>query len=159
MLQACSIVNATGSCHWLPNVGTGAEQHVSSNSISLDLQAPGTLVFTAEMALAGHKLNRCALSLKGPENRDDFRSDEASYLRRFAVPEDQAAEVLARNWTALLRCGGHVQAILFFAATVGESLVHIGGHNAGLSVEELLRICPREVGGLPPSVRTTAEAR
>lgn len=132
---------------------------MSSNSISLDLQAPGTFVFTAEMALAGHKLNKCALSLKVPKNRDDFRSDEAGYLGRFAVPEDQAAGVLARDWTALLQCGGHVQAILFFAATVGESLVHIGGHNAGLSVEELLRICPREIGGLPASVRTTAGAR
>jgi protocatechuate 4,5-dioxygenase alpha chain len=32
---------------------------------------------------------------------------------------------------------------------VGENLWHIGAHNAGVPVEEMLAACPRHVGGLP----------
>jgi protocatechuate 4,5-dioxygenase, alpha chain len=130
---------------------------MSTNSIALDLEAPGTLVFTAELALAGHRLNRCALSLKSAASRAEFQADPDGYMRRFGLGEAERALVQARDWTGLLRAGGHVQAILFFAATMGETLVHIGAHNAGMAPDELLSICPRRTGGLPPSVTARKE--
>jgi len=38
---------------------------------------------------------------------------------------------------------------LKIAATVGQNLWHIGAHNAGVPVGDLVEACPRRVGGLP----------
>ena len=54
-----------------------------------------------------------------------------------------------RDWTGLMQAGGHLQAILKIAATVGESLWHIGAHCAGMSVEQMKSACPRRRDGLP----------
>lgn len=125
---------------------------MAANSIPLDLEPPGTFIYTAEMALAGHRLNKCALSLKDPVNREAFRADPDAYMRSFGLDGTERALVSARDWTGLLRAGGHLQAMLFFAAAAGETLWHIGSHNARMEVEEMVQLCPRKVSGLPPSL-------
>jgi protocatechuate 4,5-dioxygenase alpha chain len=57
--------------------------------------------------------------------------------------------VCTRDWTGLIKGGGHLQAVLKIAATVGENLWHVGAHNAGVPMEEMLAACPRRVTGLP----------
>lgn len=116
---------------------------------SFDLDEPGTIEFTAERALAGRALNRFALSLRSPANRAEFLADEPGYLRRFGLPDDQVELVSERDWTGLLRAGGHLQAMLKLAATVGEDLWSIGAHNAGCGRDELIAATPRKVSGLP----------
>ena len=51
---------------------------------------------------------------------------------------DWGGHVRARDWTALIKAGGHLQAVLKIAATVGQNLWHVGAHNAGVPVEEML---------------------
>ena len=114
-----------------------------------DLDEPGTIEFTAERALRGQALNRFALSLRSPGNRADFLAGELAYLERYGLTAEQTRLVLARDWTGLLRAGGHLQAMLKFAATVGEDLWSIGAHNAGCTREELIAATPRRVSGLP----------
>jgi protocatechuate 4,5-dioxygenase alpha chain len=70
-------------------------------------------------------------------------------MTRFALTGAEQALVRARDWTGLLKAGGHLQAVLKIAATVGQNLWHIGAHNADLAVEDMIAACPRRVGGLP----------
>jgi len=116
---------------------------------SLDLDEPGTIEFTAERALAGQALNRFALSLRSPARRAEFLADEAGYLRRFEVSEEHSRLVTERDWTGLLRAGGHLQAMLKLAAAVGEDLWSIGAHNAGCDRDALIAAVPRRVSGIP----------
>ena len=132
---------------------------MSSNSISLNLHPPGTFVFTAEMAILGHRLNKCALTLKSPASREAFKAAAEDYMRDHGLSETERGLVHARDWTGLLRAGGHIQAILFYAATMGETLFDIGSHNAGMHTAEMMQICPRRVGGLPPSLVPSQKGR
>ena len=43
---------------------------------------PGTYVFTKEYSRKGYHLNMFCMSLNVEANRDEFRSDEAAYLRK-----------------------------------------------------------------------------
>jgi protocatechuate 4,5-dioxygenase alpha chain len=120
-----------------------------SNSIPFNLDPPGTFVYTGEMATKGYALTRFGLSLRNPDNRARFLADEDAYMRAAGLTETEIALVRARDWTGLIEAGGHLQAMLKVAATVGQNLWHIGAHNAGLEVEEMTRICPRNVAALP----------
>jgi protocatechuate 4,5-dioxygenase alpha chain len=120
---------------------------------TFDLEWPGTLVYTSELALRGHKLNRFALTLRSPASRRLFLADEKGYMQSSGLSSAEQAMVLDRDWTGLLRAGGHLQAILKIAATVGQHLWHIGAHHAGTDAETLRAACPRRVSRLPPSAR------
>jgi protocatechuate 4,5-dioxygenase alpha chain len=113
------------------------------------LDPPDSFVYTGPMSTAGRDLNRFALSLKVPANRAAFLRDEDAYMRAFHLSDENMRDVRARDWTALIRAGGHLQAVLKIAATVGQNLWHIGAHNAEVPVEEIIAACPRRVGGLP----------
>ena len=116
------------------------------------LEPPDSFVYTGPMSTAGRNINLFSLSLKIPDNRKAFLADPAVYMLRFDLTEAQQAMVDARDWTGLIKAGGHLQAVLKIAATVGENLWHVGAHNAGVPVEEMLEACPRRVGGLPESI-------
>jgi protocatechuate 4,5-dioxygenase, alpha chain len=113
------------------------------------LDPPDSFVYTGPMSTAGRDINRFALSLKVPANREAFLRDADTYMRGYKLPEATMALVRARDWTGLIKAGGHLQAVLKIAATVGQNLWHIGAHNAGVPMEEMLAACPRKVGGLP----------
>ena len=114
-----------------------------------NLDEPGTFVYTGALSTKGFRLNRFVLSLKGPENRSVFAADPRGYMRGFDLSDEEMTLVEARDWTGLLRAGGHLQAILKLAAAVGQDLWAIGAHNAGMSVEEIIEACPRHTHGLP----------
>src|SRR3954467_3992178 len=94
------------------------------------LDPPDSFVYTGPMSTAGRDLNRFALSLKVPANRAAFLRDEDGYMRPGKLPDATMALVRARDWSGLLKAGGHLQAILKIAATVGQNLWYIGAHNA-----------------------------
>jgi protocatechuate 4,5-dioxygenase, alpha chain len=120
---------------------------------SFDLDWPGTLIYSSELALRGHNLNRFALSLRSPDCREAFLADERRYMQSCGLSAHEQAIVVDRDWTGLLRAGGHLQAILKIAATVGQHLWHIGAHNAGTDAETMRAACPRRVSRLPPGAR------
>jgi protocatechuate 4,5-dioxygenase alpha chain len=116
---------------------------------SLDLDEPGTIEFTAERALAGRALNRFALSLRTPASRAEFLADEAGYLGRFGLTDEEARLVGERDWTGLLLAGCHLHALLKLAAATGEDLWSIGAHNAGCDRDAMIAAVPRRVSGVP----------
>jgi len=69
-------------------------------------------------------------------------------MGRFSLSAAERGLVEARDWTGLLRAGGQLHAILKLAATVGETLYHIGAHNCGIDVASMRSACPRRVAGL-----------
>jgi protocatechuate 4,5-dioxygenase alpha chain len=113
------------------------------------LEPPHTYLYSGPMSTAGERINRFALSLKSPANRAAFLRDPETYFAGYGLTEKEASLVRQRDWTGLLEAGGHLQAILKIAATIGESLWHIGAHCAQMEVETMKAACPRRVDGLP----------
>ncbi len=122
-------------------------------SPGFDLEPPGTYLYTGPASTQGYRLNRFCLSLRSPENRRAFLGEEAAYVARFELTPQEAALVAARDWTGLLTAGGHLQAVLKLAATLGLNLYHVGGHNLGIDAEAMEAACPRRVEGLPDRAR------
>lgn len=116
---------------------------------SFDLKEPGTVQFTAERAFDGRHLTAFCLSLRVASNRASYLTDPDAYMQRYALTAADRDLVRARDWTALLRRGAHLQAVLKLCATHGGNLFDIGAHNAGVSVTELLAACPRLVSAVP----------
>jgi protocatechuate 4,5-dioxygenase alpha chain len=114
-----------------------------------DLKPPGTFVYDGPVSSRGVRLNRFALSLKSPVNREAFLRDEAAYLALYGLTEGEAALVRRRDWTGLQKAGGHLQAILKLAATLGLDLYDIGAHNVGTDRTSMYAACPRRVAALP----------
>jgi len=114
-----------------------------------DLTAPGTLLYDGPLSTQGFALNRFCLSLKQPRNRERFLADEAAYAASYGLTPAQTALVTSRDWTGLLDAGGHLQAVLKLAATVGCNLYHMAGHTLGVSADDMHRACPRLVARLP----------
>jgi protocatechuate 4,5-dioxygenase alpha chain len=110
-----------------------------------DLEEPGTFLFSGPRASLGLRLNRFALSLKRPANRERFLAAETDYMAEYGLTAHEMELVAARDWTGMLEGGGHLQAILKLAATVGLNLYHIGAHNCGIDFETMFRACPRKV--------------
>lgn len=101
------------------------------------------------MSSRGARINTFALSLKKPANREAFLGDEEAYVARYGLTPEETALVKERNWTGLLDAGGHLQAVLKLAATLGLNIYHVGAHNVGADAETLYAACPRKVAGLP----------
>ena len=58
---------------------------------------PGTVVFDAEQAKEGYHLNMFCMSLMKDENRKAFKADEAKYLDRFPMTQEQRDAILNRD--------------------------------------------------------------
>ena len=134
---------------------TASKKHVTQklDNPTFDLDWPGTLVYSSALALCGHKLNRFALSLRSPACRQAFLADERRYMQNCGLSPQEQAMVIDRDWTGLLRAGGHLQAILKITATVGQHLWHIGAHKLPARHARIMCLRPRRVSRLPPGVR------
>lgn len=97
---------------------------------------PGTYVFDARRARQGYALNRFLKTLDLPAARDEFAEDEAAYLARFGLNDDQVAAVLDRQWTRLLELGGNIFYIWKLAVFDRRSMQYLGGQMSGLTEEE-----------------------
>lgn len=114
-----------------------------------DLDEPGTIPFTARRALRGQALNRFALSLRSPVNREKFLEDQRGYVGSFGVGVAEIDMIEQRDWTGLLQMGGHLQALLKVAAALGQDLWDIGADNVGVDRGTLMSACPRWVAAVP----------
>ncbi|KMK66172.1 extradiol ring-cleavage dioxygenase [Puniceibacterium sp. IMCC21224] len=100
---------------------------------------PETPLFDRDRANAGYKLNKMGSSLMKPENRDAFRADEAAYLDRFGLSDEQKTAVTNRDWEEMMRLGGNLFFILKIAAVDPVPITLIGAAQAGMTHEEFLR--------------------
>ena len=74
---------------------------------------------------------------------------EDAYLGRYGLTQQERALVKTRDWTGLIEAGGHLQAVLKLAATLGLNIYDIGAHNCGTDSASLYAACPRRVAARP----------
>jgi protocatechuate 4,5-dioxygenase alpha chain len=108
---------------------------------------PGTFVFDSRRSRVGYHLNMFCMSLIEPANRDAFRRDEDTYLRRFPITPEQHAAVRAREWIRMLELGGNIYYLAKLAACDGMSFQQVAAAQSGVSEEEYLAMMV--AGGRP----------
>jgi protocatechuate 4,5-dioxygenase alpha chain len=104
-----------------------------------DDRIPETLLFDRKRALRGYRINKMAMGLVNPLNREAFKKDEEAYLDRFGLSAEEKAAVMSRNWREMVRLGGNVFFILKISAIDPVRLTEIGAHQAGMDHDEFLR--------------------
>jgi protocatechuate 4,5-dioxygenase, alpha chain len=97
---------------------------------------PGTRVFTAQRAKQGYELNKFCMSLMKPENRERFKSGERAYVDEWPMTEAQKLAVLARDYNAMLDCGGNIYYLAKIFATDGLSYLQAVSTMTGMDVRD-----------------------
>ena len=127
-----------------------------------NLEPPGTYLFDGTSSTRGFALNRFALSLKQPGNRERFLRDEQAYLSAYDLTPECRELIRNRDWTGLLKAGGHLQALLKLAATLGQNLFDIGGTARRVSAARIgYRVprCERRIGAAGAGRRSASLSR
>ena len=97
---------------------------------------PGTYLFNKDRCHEGYHLNMFCMSLTKSENREVFRADEAAYLDRWPLTEEQRRCVLERDWLGMIKVGGNIYYTSKLGATDGRSFQYMAGAMSGLTQEE-----------------------
>ncbi|WP_342360806.1 alpha/beta fold hydrolase [Terrarubrum flagellatum] len=100
---------------------------------------PETMIFERKRSLRGYRINKMAMGLTQPENREAFRADESSYLDRFGLNAEEKKAVMSRDWREMVRLGGNLFFILKISAVDPVRITEIGAHQAGMDHETFLR--------------------
>ena len=101
---------------------------------------PGTFVFDAERAREGYHLNMFCMSLMKDENRKAFKADEARYLDRFPMTQEQRDAILNRQYNRMLELGGNIYFTAKLGATDGHSFQHIAAIMTGSTQEDYAKM-------------------
>jgi protocatechuate 4,5-dioxygenase alpha chain len=97
---------------------------------------PGTVLFDATQSRLGYHLNMFCMSLMKAENRTAFKADEAAYLQRFPMTEEQRQALLERDYNRMIALGGNIYFLAKIGATDGFSFQNLASKMTGLSEEE-----------------------
>jgi protocatechuate 4,5-dioxygenase, alpha chain len=97
---------------------------------------PGTTVFDMEQARLGYHLNQFCTSLRKPENRARFKSDERKYLDEWPMTEEQKQAVLARDLNRCIALGGNIYFLAKLGATDGHSFHYMAASMSGMTQEQ-----------------------
>ena len=100
---------------------------------------PDIPLFDRKRSLRGYRLNKMAMGLAKPENRDAFRADESAYLDSFGLSADEKSAVMTRDWREMVRLGGNLFFILKISAVDPVRITEIGAHQAGMDHDAFLR--------------------
>jgi protocatechuate 4,5-dioxygenase alpha subunit len=111
-----------------------------------DTEIAGTTVFTGERSQQGYRINKLAMSLTDPVNRDAFRADERAYMARFALTQSEMDLVARRDWPGLLAAGGNIYLLLKIGGAVGQNLLEMGARMRGETLEGFLAARPVHKG-------------
>ena len=88
---------------------------------------PGTYVMDGAHCRKGYRLNMFCMSLNEEKNRDEFKRDEALYIDKFGVTQEQKEAILDRDYLKLLQLGGNVYYTFKLAIFDGKSMQYMGG--------------------------------
>jgi protocatechuate 4,5-dioxygenase alpha chain len=102
-------------------------------------EIPDTPLFDRKRSLQGYRINKMAMGLSRPENREAFRENESAYLDRFGLTPEEKEAVMSRNWREMVRLGGNLFFILKISAVDPVRITEIGAHQAGMEHADFLR--------------------
>jgi protocatechuate 4,5-dioxygenase, alpha chain len=97
---------------------------------------PGTFVFDAERSRQGYGINMFCMSLMKEENRKAFKADEAEYLKKFQLTQEQRDAILKRDYNRMLELGGNIYFTAKLGATDGHSFQHLAATMTGASQQD-----------------------
>jgi protocatechuate 4,5-dioxygenase alpha chain len=108
---------------------------------------PGTTVFDTTKSRIGYHLNMFCMALVKPENRAEFKADEAAYLEKFALTAEQKAAILARDYNRMIELGANVFFLAKLCSTDAKPVIAMVADMSGVSLEEYSEMMLR--GGRP----------
>jgi protocatechuate 4,5-dioxygenase, alpha chain len=97
---------------------------------------PGTFVFDAERSRQGYGINMFCMSLMKEENRKAFKANEAEYLKKFQLTDEQRNAILKRDYNRMLELGGNIYFTAKLGATDGHSFQHLAATMTGSSQQD-----------------------
>ena len=97
---------------------------------------PGTTLFDAQRARQGYHVNMFCMSLMKAPNREEFKKDEAAYLRKWPMTPEQREAILQRNWGRMIELGGNIYFLSKLFSTDGLSFQHVAATMTGLTQEQ-----------------------
>jgi protocatechuate 4,5-dioxygenase alpha chain len=111
------------------------ETDMSTNSATAQPSIPGTVLFDGEQARKGYALNKMCYSFNTADNRLAFQADEAGYMRRYGLNEQQARAIRERDVLGLLAAGGNIYYLAKFAGILKLDVQDLGALQTGMSKE------------------------
>lgn len=110
-----------------------------AKQVDPDRPIENTKVFDSKQAQLGYRLNKFAMSMVKPENREAFKNDEEAVLAASDLTEVEKQLIRDRDWRAIMdEHGGNIYMIIKIGAVVGDGLYQIGAHQRGETYEEFL---------------------
>ena len=97
---------------------------------------PGTTLFDAQRSRQGYHVNMFCMSLMKSANRDEFKKDEAVYLKKWPMTEEQREAILTRNWGRMIELGGNIYFLSKLFSTDGLSFQYVAATMTGLTQEQ-----------------------
>ena len=97
---------------------------------------PGTFVFDAERSRRGYHVNMFCMSLMKDENRRAFKANEAEYLEKYPMTNEQRDAILKRQWNRILELGGNIYFTAKLGATDGLSFQQVAAIMTGSTQPE-----------------------
>ncbi len=97
---------------------------------------PGTVLFDGEKLRQGYQLNKFLSSLVEADNRKTFKSNQAEYLTKFTMSEQQRDAVLKRDWPGMLELGGNIFCMTKLAILDGTPFQQVNAIMSGMSMKE-----------------------
>jgi hypothetical protein len=83
-------------------------------------------LFYEDTARRGIRLNKAAYSLKHPEQRELFASDEEAWMEQFALTEEERKLMRERDWIGLWRAGMTIYVMVKLSGVTNTPLPEIG---------------------------------
>jgi protocatechuate 4,5-dioxygenase, alpha chain len=97
---------------------------------------PGTILFDMQRSRQGYHLNMFCMSLMKPENRTEFKANEAAYLKKFPMTQEQREAVLKRDWNRMIELGGNIYFLAKLFSSDGLSFQHVAALMTGSTQEQ-----------------------
>lgn len=104
-----------------------------------DTPIAGTTVFTGARSSQGYRINKLAMSLTDPANRDAFKADERAYMARFGLSDREMELIANRDWNGLVAAGGSIYLLIKIGGSVGENLLQMGARMRGETLEQFMK--------------------
>jgi protocatechuate 4,5-dioxygenase alpha subunit len=117
-------------CDWL--------DHIFGGPMLEQPAIPDTPLFDRAGSIRGYRLNKMAMALGKPANREAFKANEEAYLDSFGLTVGEKAAVRRRDWHEMVRLGGNLFFILKIAAVDPTPITEIGAAQAGMSHDDFL---------------------
>lgn len=102
-------------------------------------QIPETPLFDRQGSIDGYRINKMAMALGDPANREAFKADEEAFLDRYKLTPEQKDAVMSRDWNRMVAMGGNLFFILKIAAVDPTPITAIGAAQAGLDHADFLK--------------------